>query len=141
MNITINDDLSSLVVSEDGLMECILPPYNPETQVPFTSEAEVNAFASTINTNPNYFSIKLSDEEKAVIVFDIESESVRQERDMLLTSIVDAINPMRYKALSEADQLSWDQYRLDLLAVPQQVGFPFDVVFPDKFWIVEETIV
>ena len=54
MNITINDDLSSLVVSEDGLMECILPPYNPETQVPFTSEAEVNAFASTINTNPNY---------------------------------------------------------------------------------------
>lgn len=53
MKTTINANLSSHVVTADGLYECYLPIYNPETQIPFTSTAEVKAFISTIS--PNYF--------------------------------------------------------------------------------------
>jgi hypothetical protein len=54
MNVTINTDLSSHIVNDDSTLECFLPNYNPVTQVPFGSQAEVQAFISTSLT-PNYF--------------------------------------------------------------------------------------
>jgi hypothetical protein len=62
MIVEIKDDLTSHVTTSDGLLECNLPNYNPETLVPFSSREEVQAFANAL-TNPNYFRRKLTQEE------------------------------------------------------------------------------
>jgi len=56
---------------------------------------------------------------------------VRAERDVKLSSEVDIIvgNPLRW---AEVDQVAWATYRQSLLAVPDQIGFPHDVVWPTK---------
>ncbi len=55
MIITIKPDLSSHAVSADGLTECFLPAWNPDTMIPFTSEAEVKAFAQSAAGRPFFF--------------------------------------------------------------------------------------
>ena len=66
MNIVINDDLTSVTISEDELYECILPSYNPSTLNPFSSEEEVREFATKFTqSNPFAWSLRISDEEKA----------------------------------------------------------------------------
>ncbi len=62
-----------------------------------------------------------------------EAESVREERDALLVE-VDAIagNALRWAELTSEQQSSWTQYRTDLLNVPQQAGFPTDIIWPTK---------
>ena len=61
------------------------------------------------------------------------SEQLRMERDGLLAE-VDAIagNALRWAALSAEQQNAWAVYRQALLDVPQQAGFPNDVVWPVK---------
>lgn len=80
MIITTHDDLTCTVSTDDGLLECELPNYNPETQVPFGSTEEAEAFANTIGSNPNYFVPKLSDEEKAQLAFRRATEQVLASR-------------------------------------------------------------
>ena len=70
MIITINDDLTSNVTTDDGLLECNLPAYNPETLLPFNSKEEAESFANTVIGNPNYFITKLTDEQKAQLSAD-----------------------------------------------------------------------
>lgn len=41
-------------------------------------------------------------------------------------------NPLRYNELTDDQKSELAQYRRDLLDVPQQTGFPLDVVFPTK---------
>lgn len=132
MNITINDDLTGNIITEDGLLECILPSYNPETLQPFGSRNEAQSFAQTIGSNPNYFSKKLTDEEKAAATHDRAVIDVRQKRDAILSDDVDTMNPMRWKSLTQEAQALWTQYRLDLLNVPEQAGFPLTIVWPIK---------
>lgn len=55
MIITIRDDLTSHVITDDGLLECALPDYHPETLVKFASSQEVQEFAATLGSNPNYW--------------------------------------------------------------------------------------
>ena len=59
---------------------------------------------------------------------------VRKTRDMLLYTEVDAIagNALRWAALTPEKQAEWATYRQELLDVPQQTGFPHDVVWPVK---------
>ena len=61
------------------------------------------------------------------------SEQLRGERDGLLVE-VDAIagNALRWGSLSAEQQNVWAVYRRALLDVPQQAGFPNDVVWPVK---------
>ena len=61
------------------------------------------------------------------------SEQLRMERDGLLAE-VDAIagNALRWATLSVKQQDAWAVYRQALLDVPQQAGFPNDVVWPVK---------
>jgi len=61
------------------------------------------------------------------------SEQLRGERDGLLGE-VDAFvgNPLRWATLSAEQQDAWAVYRQLLLDVPQQDGFPNDVVWPVK---------
>jgi len=64
MSTTVYDDLSSKSLSDDGALECLLNPWNPETQTLFTSAEEVVAFVATIRDNPNYWTPAISDEER-----------------------------------------------------------------------------
>ena len=59
---------------------------------------------------------------------------IRLERDNKLALEVDPIvsNSLRFNELSEAKQTEWAEYRIDLLNVPQQSGFPNTVEFPTK---------
>jgi len=61
------------------------------------------------------------------------SEQLRGERDGLLAE-VDAIagNALRWGSLDAATQDEWATYRQAMLDVPQQEGFPNEVVWPTK---------
>ena len=61
------------------------------------------------------------------------SAQLRSERDGLLVD-VDTIagNALRWATLSADQQNAWAVYRQALLDVPQQSGFPNDVVWPVK---------
>ena len=58
---------------------------------------------------------------------------VRADRGVLLLEL-DAFvgNPLRWATLSVEQQDAWALYRQALLDVPQQAGFPNDVVWPVK---------
>ncbi len=58
MKITINDDLSSILTTDDDALECRLPSYNPETLAPFASYEEVEAYARSIEGRPFFFQPK-----------------------------------------------------------------------------------
>jgi len=59
---------------------------------------------------------------------------VRYERDNRLVTEVDPIvsNALRWADLTAEQQAAWTQYRSDLLAVPQQDGFPNTITWPTK---------
>jgi len=58
---------------------------------------------------------------------------VREERDQLLLE-VDAYvsNPLRWASFTSEKQAEWATYRQALLDVPQQSGFPANIVWPVK---------
>lgn len=60
--------------------------------------------------------------------------AVRAERDMKLATEVDPIagNALRWSALTAEQQQAWADYRQALLDIPQQSGFPHNVVWPTK---------
>lgn len=62
------------------------------------------------------------------------AESVRAQRDTILAAEVDPIatNPLRWNALTPEQQDALAAYRQALLDVPQQEGFPSDVIWPTK---------
>jgi hypothetical protein len=55
----------------------------------------------------------------------------RAQRDALL-SVIDKVNPVWYASLSQGQQIELGAYRIALLAVPQQIGFPLHVSWPIK---------
>lgn len=59
---------------------------------------------------------------------------VRKERDSILKNVVDPVglNALRWNALPQETKDAWMQYRQELLDLPQQEGFPFEVVWPVK---------
>lgn len=64
----------------------------------------------------------------------IAAAEVRMERDRRLAQEVDPIagNALRWAALTEEQRQAWADYRQALLDVPQQEGFPHNVVWPVK---------
>jgi len=65
---------------------------------------------------------------------DAVARRVRSDRDVALSLYVDPVvtNPLRWADLSEAQQNDIVVYRKALLDLPEQEGFPFDVVWPEK---------
>jgi hypothetical protein len=59
-----------------------------------------------------------------------EAARVRMLRNQLLSSKIDAINPMRWEVLTEEQKAALRTYRQQLLDVPQQPGFPWAVNWP-----------
>ena len=62
------------------------------------------------------------------------ASQVRSERDNILVTVVDPLvsNPLRWADLTSDKQAEWSQYRTDLLAVPQQAGFPNNITWPQE---------
>ena len=59
-----------------------------------------------------------------------KASSVRTQRDTLLSSSVDTINAIRYNSMKEKDKKAWAEYRQALLDIPQQEGFPDNIIWP-----------
>lgn len=60
-----------------------------------------------------------------------EDREVRNTRNSLLSEMDIIIsNPIRWASMTSEKQAEWIQYRQLLLDIPQQVGFPLNVVFP-----------
>jgi len=64
----------------------------------------------------------------------IKAREVRADRLRRLEAEVDAIatNALRWASLTEDQRQAWADYRQALLDVPQQEGFPHNVVWPVK---------
>lgn len=62
------------------------------------------------------------------------ADNIRYERDRRLAVEVDPVvtNPLRWAELTTEKQNEWTQYRVDLLNVPQQAGFPNTINWPTK---------
>tara|TARA_R110000744_G_C19327064_1_gene558165 strand:+ start:1261 stop:1734 length:474 start_codon:yes stop_codon:yes gene_type:complete len=54
----------------------------------------------------------------------------RDNRDFLLRLNIDSLNPIRWNEMDESQQIVWTGYRNNLLNVPQQEGFPWDIEWP-----------
>lgn len=59
------------------------------------------------------------------------SEQMRIQRNQML-STVDRVNPVWFNSLSPSQQQELITYRQELLAVPQQAGFPATINWPAK---------
>ena len=62
----------------------------------------------------------------------IAAKRVRKQRDFILATQVDPLisNPLRWGDMTAERQQAWADYRRALLDIPQQPGFPNDVVWP-----------
>ena len=62
------------------------------------------------------------------------ANGIRDERNEELRSTVDVIagNVLRWNCLTTEEQDLWTTYRLELLDVPQQAGFPNSVTWPTE---------
>lgn len=143
MTIIIHDDLTATIVTDDGLLECNLPNYNPETLVPFASKAEVEAFANTVTANPNYFVLHLSDEKKQAARDRAASleNSTRAKAELLATDWVEYLSVRDTSVIPHLINIDeFDQYRiaLRLIAVTDPVVVENWPEAPAKLWKVEE---
>jgi len=62
------------------------------------------------------------------------ANGIRQERNEHLRAKVDVIagNVLRWDCLTTEEQALWATYRLELLDVPQQAGFPNTITWPTE---------
>ena len=65
-------------------------------------------------------------------VYEKRCSEARAIRDKYLKNYIDVFNGPRWEALSSELKQAYIQYRLDLLDVPQQAGFPDTIIWPVK---------
>lgn len=56
----------------------------------------------------------------------------RRIRDKWLRRHIDTMSPIRWNVLTEEQKNAWTQYRQALLDVPQQPGFPYNIIWPQR---------
>lgn len=120
-------EITDAVAADFGVypvQETTPPAYQYATQNLVMGVAKQGAdYVQTWTVNP------ASNEEKAQRQAGQEA-GVRAQRDQLLHDKVDTFNAIRWENMSEQDRQPWRDYRQNLLDVPQQSGFPWDVVWP-----------
>jgi hypothetical protein len=116
---TFNEDLSCLVVSEDGLSEIRLPSYNPSNQAQWATEQQVKDWVGNRENLPWTLISELpTEEEQDALV----ATSKRNTRNQLLsesdwTQIPDSALPDEAKAL-------WVTYRTALRDLTAHENWP-----------------
>lgn len=75
----------------------------------------------------NFSEYRLAEDGLSFLAF-----QVREKRNALLKSVVDqmASNNLRWAEMTVEQQQAWADYRRALLDVPQQAGFPENVIWP-----------
>ena len=63
---------------------------------------------------------------------ELAARKVRGQRNLILSFEFDPLisNPLRWGDLTAEQQQAWADYRRALLDIPQQAGFPQDVIWP-----------
>ena len=126
-NVSFPVNISDATAAEFGVypvQETAQPAYQYATQnINMGVTQQGGVYIQTWNVTP------ASNEEKAQRQQSQEF-SVRAQRNQLLKEKVDVFNAIRWEGMSEQDRQLWRDYRQGLLDVPQQVGFPWNVVWP-----------
>ena len=60
------------------------------------------------------------------------ASEIRYRRNLLLQDTVDKLNPLRWETFTEEKKQQWRDYRQALLDIPEQPGFPKEVVWPEQ---------
>lgn len=100
---------------------------------PKAIEVSDELFFETINDQDGVWSLVKGKIKKLPFPEPTEEElasQVRAQRDLLLRTDVDSINPVRWQSMSKDQQKAWVSYRQDLLNVTNQKGFPKKVTWP-----------
>lgn len=71
-----------------------------------------------------------SDPNKIEITTEQKIVMVRNRRNRLLKKHVDTMNPIRWETLNQSQKDEWAKYRQSLLDIPDQEGFPNNVIWP-----------
>ena len=134
MNITITEVRNAASLQSDNLRMDVEINHPEHSWIPYTVDP-----ADTDTTIDNEEVMALIGTDFAAYVAPTQAEldaetaaQVRGERDNILTTVVDPLvsNPLRWSDLTSDKQAEWSQYRIDLLGVPQQAGFPNTITWP-----------
>lgn len=136
MIITVNDDLSSKAVNDDGTLECGFPSYNVESQVPFTSQAEVEEYVTDfLNRFPQAWGKVPTQEE--IDAANIANNTAKATEGLKATDWVENASVRDTTVVPHlANAAEFDAYRLALRAiivnkVANVEEFP---VAPEEVW-------
>ena len=136
MSITITEVRNAASLQSDNLRMDVEINHPEHSWIPYTVD-----HADTDTTIDNDAVIALIGTDFAAYVAPTQAEldaetaaQVRGERNNILMTVVDPLvsNPLRWADLTSDKQAEWSQYRTDLLAVPQQSGFPNSITWPTK---------
>jgi hypothetical protein len=61
-----------------------------------------------------------------------KEDEVKAKRERILNETVDRINGPWWESMSEDEKTLWRAYRQALLDIPEQEGYPFQVIWPEK---------
>jgi hypothetical protein len=136
MSITITEVRNAASLQSDNLcmdVEINHPEYGwiPYTVDPADTDTTIDNDAITALIGSNFTAYVAPTQAE----LDAEAATqARAKRDDILVTAVDPLvsNPLRWADLTAAKQTEWSQYRTDLLAVPQQAGFPNNITWPTK---------
>ena len=120
--ITVNEDLTVHVVSEDGTREFFLSTYDPETQISFADAEEAKAVAMKIAANPNCWLPFMSAEDRAAQVLALNSSDQRIKRNQLLSD--SDWTQMPDSPLTDEAKTSWATYRTALRDLTTHANWP-----------------
>jgi len=136
MNITITEVRNAASLQADNQrmdVEINHPDYGwiPYTLNPWDTDQTINnsAILALIGSTFKEYVAPTQSELDAVT-----ATSIRRERDNILVTVVDSLvsNPLRWAGLTSEKQTEWENYRTNLLGVPQQSGFPNSITWPTK---------
>ena len=124
MQITINDDLTALILDDADAPTKILrmPSYDVETLKPFENVFQAQAQAHKYKVKLHLFGDYISPEEEASNLLAEKSEAMRATRNQLLTSC-----DWTQVADAPIDKEAWATYRQELRDLPSQEGFPNEI--------------
>ena len=133
MSITITEVRNAASLQADNLridVEINHPEYSwiPYTVDPADTDTTIDnaEVMALIGTEFADYVAPTQEELDAALAIDIRAD--RNARLLEVDSI--AGNALRWSELTPASQDKWSQYRIDLLAVPQQSGFPNNITWP-----------
>jgi hypothetical protein len=61
-----------------------------------------------------------------------QEAEVKARRERVLLETVDRVNGLWWEAMANAEKDRWRAYRQALLDIPEQPGYPFTVVWPER---------